>query len=168
MDEPNLIKRLFNNLLYQNVARDNNKCFLLKDFVVSMGQPHNFTLQLTPDNLDDLENKAGTIIIYQHFGIKRAILTEKTRPSRVNTNENDVLDYNNIWALKMLAERFHSGRILVTTSKKLLNFIRMRNYLDFTYREHDKKLIVNLKGIKCPCMGMKILILTKLMVLPLN
>ncbi|MAW33542.1 MAG: hypothetical protein CMK56_03940, partial [Proteobacteria bacterium] len=147
-------KKLFNNILIENISRDNIKNFIFKRFRGIDGPTSsNFILQVNPENLDLLEQQEGAVILYQHFGIRRAILMGKRHESQDYTTDKNVLDYNNIAAFKMLADRFNEGRILVTTTKKLLNYIRMRNYLDFSIDNSQNETFINIKGIDCPVYG---------------
>ena len=113
----------------------------------------NFVIQVNPENLDALERLEGTIILYQHFGIKRAILMGKGHESQGYTTDKNVLDFNNIAAFKLLAKRYNEGRILVTTTRKLLNYIRIRDYLDFNINNIQDQTFINIKGINCPVYG---------------
>lgn len=72
---------------------------------------------LTPAMLDSLEERGGTCILYTHLGKTR----DRRRPLREGT----------VAALRTLAGRFHGGRILVTTTRRLLDFASARRALRF-------------------------------------
>ena len=150
----NYKRDLFNRTLIKNISRDGIKNFMFKRFRGIDGPTSsNFVIQVNPENLDALERLEGTIIIYQHFGIKRAILMGKGHESQGYTTDKNVLDFNNIAAFKLLAKRYNEGRILVTTTRKLLNYIRVRDYLDFNINNIQDQTFINIKGINCPVYG---------------
>ena len=84
---------------------------------------------LTSEMLDLLEEREGTCILYTHLGK----IQDRHRPLRGET----------INALRMLADRFHEGRILVTTTRKLLDFASARRTLRFrSIRDGDWTQII--------------------------
>ena len=150
----NYKRDLFNSTLIKNISRDGIKNFMFKRFRGIDGPTSsNFVLQVNPENLDALERLEGTIILYQHFGIRRAILMGKGHESQEYTTDKNVLDFNNIAAFKLLAKRYNEGRILITTTRKLLNYIRVRDYLDFNINNIQDQTFINIKGINCPVYG---------------
>ncbi len=150
----NYKRDLFNSTLIKNISRDGIKNFMFKRFRGIDGPTSsNFVLQVNPDNLDALERLEGTVILYQHFGIRRAILMGKGHESQSYTTNKNVLDFNNIAAFKLLAKRYNEGRILITTTRKLLNYTRVRDYLDFNINNIQDQTFINIKGINCPVYG---------------
>ena len=67
---------------------------------------------LTPDVLDLLEERRGACILYTHLGKGR----DRERPLRGET----------VVALRNLAERVRDGRILLTTTRRLLEYASAR------------------------------------------
>jgi hypothetical protein len=83
---------------------------------------------LTPKVLDLLEERRGTSILYTHLGKAR----DRKRPLRGKT----------VVALHNLAERVREGRILLTTTRRLLDYANTRRSHGFrVIREGDWALV---------------------------
>jgi len=79
---------------------------------------------LTSSVLDILEERGGACILYTHLGK----ISDRKKPLRGET----------VAALKHLAERVRDGRILLTTTRRLLDFTNTRRTHRFTAtREGD-------------------------------
>lgn len=94
---------------------------------------------LTPRFLDLLEERGGMCILYTHLG---KFLGRPAAFSEAAVN-----------ALEMLAERGRSGRILVTTTKRLLDYALARRTHRFRgYREGEWTIvrIEREEGVPCP------------------
>jgi len=76
---------------------------------------------LTPNVLDLLEERGGVCVLYTHLGKVR----DRERPLRRETAV----------ALRNLAERVQEGRILLTTTRRLLEYANTRR----THRFHVKR-----------------------------
>lgn len=147
-------QRLFNHVLVPVVARDGRSVLAFKRFRGHEGPTAgNFVLQINPQSLDALERRRGSVVVYQHFGVWRALHTEKRHASRRESVAESVLDEHGLWAFRILAERHKAGRILVATTRRLLDFLRMRDHLDFSVSEQDGCHVIRIGEIACPANG---------------
>lgn len=85
---------------------------------------------LTDKFLSRLVKRGGTCILYTHLG-------------RV---DDPAIPFNTkaVAAFRRLAEEFQSGRILVTTTRRLLDYRRAIRELDFNTQVHENILHINL------------------------
>ena len=147
-------RRLFNRILVPTVARDGQAVFQFKRFRGRDGpMSGNFILQVNPDSLDELETKEAAVVVYQHFGIWRGLFMGKRHPSQRISNPEDVLDEHNIWAFRTLADRYNEGRVFVTTTKRLLDYLRIRDALEYSVRREEGKCVINIEALNCPVLG---------------
>lgn len=144
-----------NNILFPMIGLDGSPFYGFKRFR-GMDGPNssNFALQLSEENLDYLERTEAATIIYQHFGLKRAIGRGKGHPS-TTSDSSHTLDFNSIWAFRDLSERQKAGKIFVTTTSRLLNYLWVSRNLEYTARQSDGKIHINIEGVRCPLYGLK-------------
>jgi len=147
-------RSLFNHILVPATMRDGRRAHFFKRFRgPDAPTAGNFILQVNPVSLDELEKRGGAVVIYQHFGVWRAMMMGKGHASSRASAPACVLDEHNAWALRDLAERFRSGRILVTTTRRLLDFVRMRDYLRFHVSLDNENPIITIGTLDCPVSG---------------
>lgn len=96
---------------------------------------------LTPGVLDRLEERGGICILYTHLGKAG----DRARPLRGEAIE----------ALRRLADRAREGRILVTTTRRLLDYARRRRSLRFAAVRDGQWTHVLIDGARegCACGG---------------
>jgi hypothetical protein len=87
---------------------------------------------LTPEVLDLLEERGGMCILYTHLG-KSA---DRERPLRGES----------VAALHHLAERVRAGRILLTTTRRLLEYAGSRRTHRFRVAREDDWALVHIEG----------------------
>lgn len=147
-------RALFNRVLIPAEVRDGRRAFFYKRFRGYDGPcAGNFVLQVNSQTLDNLEARGGSVIIYQHFGVWRALMAGKGHASARNSQPESVLDEHNLWAFRTLAERFQTGRVLVCTTQRLLNYIWMRDFLEFEVANCSGVDVIRVTGITCPVRG---------------
>ncbi len=94
---------------------------------------------LTERMIDRLIRRGGTCILYTHLG-------------KIDNREVP-FDQEAVGAFRRLAEAFRSGRILVTTTRRLLGFRRAVREVAFEtqYDERGLRIVVNTgSGVGCP------------------
>ncbi len=89
---------------------------------------------LTPKVIELLEQRGGTCILYTHLGKIR----DRARPLGAGT----------IAALEMLAERVREGRILLTTTRRLLDYGRRRRTDGFREIREGEWSRLSVEGIR--------------------
>jgi hypothetical protein len=147
-------RRLFNRVLCPVTARDGLPVYAFKRFRGHDGpNAGNFIAQLNRQSLDALEARQGAVVVYQHFGVWRALFMGKGHASQRPSRPADVLDEHGIWAFRTLAERHREGRIMVATTRRLLDFIRLRDSLVFSVVRESDKVLIRLDGAACPAEG---------------
>jgi hypothetical protein len=147
-------RRLFNHPLCPVVARDGHSVYAFKRFRGHDGpNAGNFIVQVNPQSLDALEARRGTVIVYQHFGVWRALFMGKGHASQHQSRAPSILDGHGVWAFRTLAERHREGRVLVATTRRLLDFIRVRDCIDFSVIRNGGKVLIRIDGGACPVEG---------------
>jgi hypothetical protein len=94
---------------------------------------------LTEDMLDRLVNRKGVCILYTHFGK----VTYPNRPFNDATRR----------ALEGVAQRYHDNRLLVTTTVRLLDYLRARELLRWSAHCEDREVLVTINGLSDPIRG---------------
>ena len=86
---------------------------------------------LTDEMLNRLIGRGGTCVLYTHLG----------------KIDNPKIPFNHtaIMAFRRLAEAFRSGRILVTTTRRLLGYRRAVREITFNGAQYDRGLCIDLK-----------------------
>lgn len=147
-------RRLFNHTIVPVQARDGRPAMVFKRFRGHDGpMAGNFIAQVNPGSLDALEKRQGAAIVYQHFGVWRALFMGKRHASQRWSEPDTVLDEHNVWAFRTLAERFREGRVLVATTRRLLDFLWMRDNLDYRVAEESGRTVIRIDAIDCPVDG---------------
>ena len=88
--------------------------------------------------LNRLVDSGGASVLYLHIGDRR----NRNEPALSNAGVN---------ALRLLADRVHkTEEIFVTTTSRLLRYVAVRDYLEYSVREVDGKTVITLEGISHP------------------
>ena len=146
-------KKLFNRVLIPARARDGQPLYFFKRFRGHDGpNAGNFILQVNAERLDALEAAQACVVVYQHFGAWRAINMGKKHASRRST-VSPVFDEHTVWAFRELAERQQAGRVFVTTTGRLLNYLWAREHLDYEVLTKGVDRVLQLHAIDCPTYG---------------
>lgn len=157
LEQETLIGRhLSNNLLVPLVARDDSTFWGFKRFRGHEApNTASFALQASAEHLNFIENAGGACIIYQHFGVWRALGRQKRHVSQIESRR-PLLDDNAVWAFRDIAQRQAEGRLLVTTTARLLNFLWLRNSLCYSSTTNDNgDIVIILEATECPVEGRK-------------
>jgi len=99
--------------------------------VSSCDQGRHIDEVLTDEMLNRLIGRGGTCVLYTHLG----------------KIDNPKIPFNDtaIEAFRRLAEAFRSGRILVTTTRRLLGYRRAVREITFNGAQYDRGLCIDLK-----------------------
>lgn len=119
-------------------------------------------LQLSNAHLDALVADEASAVIYQHMGVWRALGRAKRHASQRNSTP-PVFDEGAQWALRDLADRYHSGRLLVAGTARLLDYHRMRDHLRYTIEDHGDRQVITIHSIACPIEGERVPTMADLM-----
>lgn len=146
-------KKLFNRVLIPGTGRDGRPLYFFKRFRGrSAPDSGNFILQVNADRLDALEAAQGCAVVYQHLGVWRAIHMGKDHGSR-RDSVLPILDEHARWAFRELAERQEAGRVFVTTTGRLLDYLWVRDRLDYEFSARGDTRVLRLRAVDCPCYG---------------
>lgn len=146
-------KKLFNRLLVDVPTRDGKIIKVVKRFRGHDGpNAGNFVQQVNAEQLDKLEICGGAVVIYQHFGIWRAIGMGKRHRSQRSVHA-PALDEHAIWAFRELAQRQAEGRVFITTTSRLLDYLWVRDNLNFSVEGSDLSRLILIHSIDCPTFG---------------
>jgi len=146
-------KFLANSVLAPLMGRDGSPILGFKRYRSAQGPTSaNFALQASSEHLDSLESQQGVCVIYQHFGVWRAVGRPKKHISQI-TARSPALDDNAVWAWRGIAERNSSGRLFVTTTQRLLDYLRMRDCLSYRVVPFDERIEIIVDSIECPVYG---------------
>ena len=111
-----------------------------------------FAAQVSDEHLDALEEGEGACIVYQHFGVSRALGRGKAHVS-ANRVREPVLDENAIWAFRELHQRQADGRLFITMTGRLLQYLWVRQSLRHTASTAGTTLEITITGLECPVYG---------------
>ena len=102
---------------------------------------HSFKHQLREEFLQELISQAGYAVLYTHFG----------QPQW--QEGDDILDGENLAALKRLQQLYQDKEILVAATGRLLNYWLISKYLMWSSEESQNELVININGIDEPVSG---------------
>lgn len=101
-----------------------------------------FHLQASTANLDQLEERGGAVLAYQHFGVTRrgpdAVKQRSVPP---------VLSENAVRAWRDIAHRSDTGRLFVTTAGRLLDYLTLAERLPFTVGKQSGRWTIALGAL---------------------
>jgi hypothetical protein len=145
-EQARLSTALFNQNPVQVTARDGRPVWMFKRFRGHDGpNSGNFVQQVNAERLDSLERTQGAVVIYQHFGVWRAMGMGKGHVSQKSFEATEpVMDPHTVWAFRELAQRHHAGRVWVTTTERLLRYLWMRDHLTFRVERGTDKVLIHL------------------------
>jgi hypothetical protein len=144
---------LFNKTIIPIEAKDDGPMYLFKRFRgTDVPSSSTFAGQVTADRLDDLEAKRGCVIIYQHFGVFSLIGRGK-RPGGRRQATTPVFDAHAIACWLDIADRHRQGKLFVATSRRLLDYVWLREHLAMDLEKQSDRWIVTLHHVDCPVSG---------------
>ncbi len=111
-----------------------------------------FALQATARNLDQLEQRGGAVIVYQHFGVVslRGLADAKIE---MKPSKPPVMDEHTAARWRDIAERARAGRLLVATTRRLLDWLWLRDRLVIETEAGADRWVVRLAGVRCSVLG---------------
>ncbi len=112
-----------------------------------------FAHQVNAARLNELVARAASVIVYQHFGLWHAMgrAAADTRSDRHSAAP--LLDEHGVWAWRFLADRQEKGEIFITTTRRLLDFVRARSGLVHTASRIEGGARIVLDKVVCPAYG---------------
>lgn len=145
----------FNRTLIPVDGRDGNKILSFKR-QRHFDQPvmSTFSLQVSEAGLDALEEMHGVAIVYQHFGLSgpRGRSPERSQPERKKITQPS-LDEHARARWRDIAARFHSGRLWVATTSRMLRYLWLRDALRFSVARTEDAWHVTLHEMNCSAYG---------------
>lgn len=150
-----LAETLQNRVLVPALGRDDTPFLCFKRYR-GREAPNSvtFAAQVSDEHLDALEAGEGACIVYQHFGVSRALGRGKGHVS-VNDVRKRVLDKNAVWAFRELHQRQSDGRLFITMTGRLLQYLWVRQSLRYTVSTIGTTLNITITGLDCPTYGMR-------------
>ena len=94
------------------------------------------THQISDENLDELIDNGGYMVVYTHFGGNKPYSEWLPKQARRT--------------LRGLSRRFQEGRLFITTTSRLLNYNLAARFLDWEWSQVDDEYRIDIKGIKNP------------------
>ncbi len=125
-----------NSLIHKDRLRDGNTCFRFTRFGNGrMDWQDDLPLLLNNKVLEKLRDQKGFMILYLHLGdLKRK-------------SENFPLTQPVVAAFQLLADLFHSGKLWIETTSRVLTYNFIHQNLDWEFRELATKIIIKINGI---------------------
>jgi ubiquinone/menaquinone biosynthesis C-methylase UbiE len=152
-----LEQRFFNRTLIPTYGRDRSKFYAFKRYRGEYSPDSAcFAHQVNSTNLNALETQQGSVIIYQHLGVWRPLGCTKGDSMYGNGRQESrlpLLDENAVWAFRRLAERVKSGKLFLTTTGRLLDYLWVRDNLEYCTETQGDAYIIKIRGIECPVYG---------------
>ena len=130
---------LRNHLLEPAKLDDGYKVFHFVRYMSSMGRVAHANAealprQLSPQVIEELERKGSYMIVYTHLGD--------------NLGPPEYFSDSTKKTLEHLAKEFHEGRLLVTTTTRLLVLNLVERHLNWHYKVENGKVMIFIDGIK--------------------
>jgi len=104
---------------------------------------NSFHRQMSAENLNFLEEKRGAVVVYQHFGVTRDGPDGAKRRSTP-----PVLSAESVRAWRDIAERASTGRLFVTTTGRLLDYLCLAELLEFSLDKTAERWVVTLESLE--------------------
>jgi hypothetical protein len=150
-----LLTAAFNETIVPVAARDGVDILAFKRYRgQQLPSSTTFPTQVTARDLDDLEARGGTVIVYQHFGV--TTLRGRAKSKRAGANGRaapPVLDEHALALWRDIAERRDAGRLFVATTERLLDWLWRRDRLEITLERSPDQWRVRLGTLRCPVLG---------------
>lgn len=152
-DELALRRKLFNKVLIPDVAQDGEPILFFKRFRgPDRPSAGNFVTQINHYALRDLVRRKASVVVYQHFGVKRPAMSDPTRSGGTRSTP-PVLDDHNRTAFEYLADYNRNGEVWVPTQERFLDFMRLIDFIDFDVIRSDVASSIIINHIACPVEG---------------
>lgn len=145
-----LFTNFFNRIILPLKAQDGSDILVFKR-QRGLDQPSEstFCMQVSSADLDTLEERRGSVIVYQHFGVQAARGRLPALAKRKKTVP-PVLDAHSVACWRDIARRFYDGRLFVTTTGRLLNWLWVRDALRFSVAKNEERWVIHLEKLECP------------------
>jgi hypothetical protein len=150
-----LLVAAFNETIVPVAARDGVDILAFKRYRgPQLPSATTFPTQVTARDLDELESRGGTVILYQPFGVTTLRGRAKSKgPAANGRSTPPVLDEHALARWREIAERRDAGRLFVATTERLLDWLWRRDRLEVTVERSPHKWLVKLGDIRCPVLG---------------
>jgi hypothetical protein len=146
-------RKFFNKVLVPETAKDGTPMLLFKRFRgIDRPSAGNFVTQINYYSLRDLVKWRACAIVYQHFGVNRPALSSPSQSSG-DASKPPVLDLHNRTAFEYLADFNRRREIWVPAKYRFLEFMRVRDFMDFDVRSEENALSIIIRDLNCPVDG---------------
>jgi len=128
--------------------RDGRKVLRFERYWGTAGQTPvigDITRQLSTRSLARLKRSGGYSIVYQHFAVRRR--EPGFGASRYVPNTKPYFSPDECAAFARLAEEYHAGNILVTSTERLLRYNRMQRWLRWRAEEVGSRIRISLLSL---------------------
>jgi hypothetical protein len=112
-----------------------------------------FAHQVNAARLNDLVARGASVIVQQCFGHWHAMGRAETDTRSDRYSAVPLLDDHSVWAWRFLAERQEKDEIFITTTRRLLDFVRTRRGLVYSASMTDKGMRIVLDKVVCQAYG---------------
>jgi hypothetical protein len=152
--EQDLVEAVFDNTFLPVTMRDGNRVLGFKRYRGDY-QPNtaSFADQVNAPRLDELVEREAVVIVYQHFGVWKPLAAPRKHGASARFSASPLLDENATWAFRFLAERQERGEIFITTTQRLLDYLRVRDHLRFRTTREGGTVRIVLGDVDCPVYG---------------
>lgn len=152
-EELDVKRKLFNKILVPETAKDGTPLLLFKRFRgIDRPSAGCFVSQVNYYSLRELVKFGACVVVYQHFGVYRPALSDPNHsPGRASAAP--VLDLHNRTAFEYLAEFNRRGEVWVPALSRFLEFMRVRNFMNFDVQKEGEATVILIHGMDCPVEG---------------
>lgn len=154
--EEEVVDLVSDNILLPVKMRDGNKVYGFKRYRGEYSPDGaNFAHQVNAARLDELVEREAAIVIYQHLGVWRPMAAPKkfSGQGAKKASPSPLLDENAMWAFRFLAMRQEAGEIFITTTQRLLDYLRMRDNVRYRVEGEASAVTIHLDALACPVYG---------------
>ncbi len=151
-----LFSQIFNETLIQVAARDGTPILAFKRYrSPELPTTSTFPTQVTARKLDELEQRGGAVVVYQHFGVTSLRGRGKIAGPGGGKARSvpPVLDEHEAACWRDIAARRDSGRLFVATTRRLLDWLWLRDRLEIHLDASPGRWRVRLGPMRCHVLG---------------
>ncbi len=145
---------VFDNTFLPIQVRDGNRILGFKRYRGEYPpNSANFAHQVSHAKLKSLVENQGVVVVYQHFGVWKPFSAPPKDGRSAKSSKSPLLDDNCAWSFRFLAEWQERGDIFITTTQRLLDYLRVRDKVLIHTEQHGETLQIVLSSVECPVYG---------------